>query len=87
MIRCGECTKWQHAICFGFLDVAEVPELHICEQCAKNTAGSATAKSCTDKFLQFLSPAVLQVNSYEFCFFPQKQQTSKPLIIQLSLCK
>ena len=35
MVLCGYCDKWQHAVCFGLLHESQVPQLHVCEQCAK----------------------------------------------------
>ncbi len=64
MVWCGECKVWQHAVCFGALLESEVPELHICEQCAQTSEGSVNAKACTDPFLQFLNPVALQVSKY-----------------------
>ena len=35
MVRCEVCTKWQHAVCFGFLASETVPEKHYCDVCAE----------------------------------------------------
>ena len=71
MVLCGVCNVWQHAICFGLLQEEDVPEFHVCEQCAQSvddksqgSIGSQTAGyKCTDPFLQFLSPVALQVHT------------------------
>ena len=68
MVLCGVCNVWQHAVCFGLLQEEDVPEFHVCEQCAQaddrsqgSSSGSGGYK-CTDPFLQFLSPVALQVH-------------------------
>lgn len=58
MVLCGLCKTWQHAVCFALLHEDEVPELHVCDQCAQLEGEGA--HSCTDSFLQFLSPIALQ---------------------------
>ena len=35
MIQCGVCDKWQHVACFGICQESDIPEVHVCEQCAK----------------------------------------------------
>ena len=62
MVLCGVCKVWQHAVCFGLLREDDVPELHICEQCAQQGAGGTQGHECTDHFLQFLSSVALQVS-------------------------
>ena len=71
MVLCGVCNVWQHAICFGLLQEEDVPEFHVCEQCAQSAddksqgsqsvGGGDGGYKCTDPFLQFLSPVALQV--------------------------
>ena len=61
MVLCGVCNLWQHAVCFALLSKDSIPELHVCDQCAcPDEEGGHT---CTDPFLQFLSPAALQVST------------------------
>ena len=73
MVLCGVCNVWQHAICFGLLQEEDVPEFHVCEQCAQSAddksqgstcsqSGAGGGHKCTDPFLQFLSPVALQVH-------------------------
>ena len=35
MVLCAACDVWQHALCFALLSESEVPETHICVQCAQ----------------------------------------------------
>ena len=35
MVLCGVCKTWQHAVCFALLHEDQVPELHVCDQCAQ----------------------------------------------------
>ncbi|KAL5502281.1 hypothetical protein EMCRGX_G009027 [Ephydatia muelleri] len=58
MVLCGLCKTWQHAVCFALLHEDQVPELHVCDQCAQLEGEGG--QPCTDSFLQFLSPIALQ---------------------------
>ena len=66
MVLCGECRVWQHAVCYGLLRECDVPELHVCEQCAQRGESKTDGRPCTDAFLQFLNPVALQVNTCAF---------------------
>jgi protein-arginine kinase activator protein McsA len=63
------CSVWQHAVCFGLLQEEDVPEFHVCDQCAQSADDKCQSQGsqgagykCTDPFLQFLSPVALQVS-------------------------
>lgn len=56
MVLCAYCNTWQHAVCYGLLSESVVPDQHICDKCSDND------RSCTDPFLQYLSPVAIQVN-------------------------
>ena len=38
MVLCAGCNLWQHAVCFTLLAEEDVPETHICAQCAQQQA-------------------------------------------------